>query len=48
MQVLEAQQRQAREKYCILPKGQPYTYDKVCVVITLRMYTLLYVVTVCL
>ncbi|KAK2172992.1 hypothetical protein NP493_913g02064 [Ridgeia piscesae] len=29
-QVLEAQQRQAREKYCILPKGQPYTYDKSC------------------
>ena len=29
MQVLEAQQRQAREKYCILPTGQPYTYDKV-------------------
>ncbi|KAI0240481.1 MAP kinase-activated protein kinase 5 [Lamellibrachia satsuma] len=29
-QVLEAQQRQARERYCILPKGQPYTYDKSC------------------
>ena len=41
VQVLEAQQRQARERYCILPKGQPYTYDKVGVQCTLMACTLM-------